>query len=259
MGQSVCRLIPDYQDIALVAAIEKSGSELIGKKVIQRESAEESSELRYSDAMLDAVRSGDIVIDFSSPESSSELANLLLEHPKPAAICTTGLLPETIAKLKQVSARVPILIASNTSLGVFAQRQLVSLAAKILGDKFEIEIVESHHRNKKDSPSGTALTLAEEICKHRDLKIVTDRAGSDSVRDRDELGISSVRGGDTIGEHTVYFIANGERLEITHRAFSRDIFARGVLELITILLDRNPGIYNPAELFCLLSPDSSSK
>ncbi len=252
MGQSVCRLISEYPNLELQAAIDKPGEEIIGKSV---SSNFEQASLKYSDSIEAGVRSTDSVIDFSAPESTERLVEVLLDCPKPTAICTTGLSQKTLSRIRELGVKAPVLVASNTSLGVFAQRQLVSIATQILGDKFDIEIVESHHKNKKDSPSGTAMTLAEEICCHRDLKVITDRSKSASCRDKNELGISSIRGGDTIGEHTVYFIGNGERLEVTHRAFSRDIFARGVLELITILHDLKPSVYNPAELFRLFGPN----
>lgn len=251
MGQSVCRLIAEYPNLELQAAIDKSGGDLIGKSV---SSTFEHASLKYSDSIADGVKLADSVIDFSAPESTERLVEVLLDCPKPAAICTTGLSQKTLSKIRELGEKTPVLVASNTSLGVFAQRQLVSMATKILGEKFDIEIVESHHKNKKDAPSGTALTLAEDICRYRDLKVVTDRRELSLGRSKNELGISSVRGGDTVGEHTVYFIGNGERIEITHRAFSRDIFARGVLELITILHDQKNGVYNPAELFCLFRP-----
>ena len=110
----------------------------------------------------------------------------------------------------------------------------------------------SHHKNKKDAPSGTAWSLSESICAERDMVVVTSRAECNKIRDKNELGISSIRGGDVVGEHTVYFLGNGERLEVTHRASDRGIFARGVLELITILHDQNPLFYNPSELLRLL-------
>jgi 4-hydroxy-tetrahydrodipicolinate reductase len=249
-------LTSDYPHLELHAAIDKPGGEIIGKSV---GSDFDQPSLKYSDSIEAGVRGVDSVIDFSIPESTERLVEVLLDSPKPTAICTTGLSQKTLSRIEELGQKTPVLVASNTSLGVFAQRRLVSMAAKILGEKFDIEIVESHHRNKKDAPSGTALTLAEDICRHRDLKVITERRELSLSRNKNQLGISSVRGGDTVGEHTVYFIAHGERLEITHRAFSRDIFARGVLELITILHDQKSGIYNPAELFCLLSPDLSDK
>jgi 4-hydroxy-tetrahydrodipicolinate reductase len=250
MGRAICRSLPDYPDFELVSAIEREGSEFIGMPVVIGEN--HISKVSYSSDLEEGMRGATVVVDFSSPESSEKLADTLLRYPRVVAVCTTGLSSETLSKYKNISAKSPVLIASNTSLGVAVQRELVGLATRLLGPKFDVEIVESHHRNKKDAPSGTALSLAESICAERDMVIVTNRAECSKIREKNELGISSVRGGDVVGEHTVYFLGNGERLEVTHRASDRSIFARGVLELITILHDQEPSFYNPAELLRLL-------
>jgi 4-hydroxy-tetrahydrodipicolinate reductase len=156
--------------------------------------------------------------------------------------CIDELCRETIANAAQT---IPILLAPNTSIGVAALSELASLAQKILGPSFDVELSEIHHREKKDAPSGTAKALATRLSSEAQLVQAFNREGK---RESGELGISSLRGGEVYGEHTIYFFGNGERIEITHRAESRSIFARGAFALMLALIDRPVGVYQVADL-----------
>jgi len=251
MGRAVRKLLPIYSKINLVAAIENSNSPCLGNKVSLEEGV--STSVNFSDDLVMGVTAASMVVDFSTPATSDYLADVLLNNPRAAAICTTGLASKTLEKYAELSKSVPVLIASNTSLGIAVMQKLVSLGARLLGPNFDIEIVEAHHRNKKDAPSGTALSLADSLCQVRDFKVVVDRSNSGKVRSPNEIGISSLRGGDVVGEHKVCFSGDGEKIELSHVVSDRKIFARGILELITILHEKKADLYNPAKLFSHLT------
>lgn len=247
MGRTLCGILPEYPEFELVAALERSGSDLIDQ-VVQGL----NSKVIYTSSIKEAILNSDVVIDFSTPESTKTLLLELQSNPIPALICTTGLAKEAELLIENISKSVPIAVASNTSLGIFLLRNLAVTTAKILGPSFDIEITESHHKNKKDAPSGTALSLVADLQAVRAMEVVADRTRRKEARGSSEIGISTLRGGDVIGEHTVHFLGLGERIEITHRASDRTLFARGAFSLAKILLKQNPGIYNPSNLFQIL-------
>jgi 4-hydroxy-tetrahydrodipicolinate reductase len=168
---------------------------------------------------------------------------------KPIIVAATGHSAEQLEELRRCGERCALLLASNTSLGVLAMQEISAHAQRILGREFEVEIMEIHHRNKKDAPSGTALSLAENLGAGTDLKRVSDRSARSARRGADEIGVTSLRGGDVAGEHTIYFFGEAEMLEITHRVTSREVFARGALNLAARLIEMKPGFYRPADLF----------
>ncbi len=181
----------------------------------------------------------DVLIDFSSPAGTKKALEIARANKLPLLICTTGLGNDFDAEIKAVSSLVPVIRATNTSVGVNAALQLVAMASNLLGDGFEVEIVETHHNKKKDAPSGTALSLAESIANARKINLndeaVCGREGLTGERSQSEIGIHALRGGDVVGEHTVYFFGQGERIEISHRARSRSIFADGAVRAATWL------------------------
>ncbi len=183
-----------------------------------------------------------VVVDFSSPEANALVVEIARARKVPLLVCTTGLNSDAILSLEQLSLTVPIIRASNTSVGVNVMLQLVQNAAKMLGKEFDIEIVETHHRGKKDAPSGTAVSLAQAVGEVRGLKYPNGfrltREG-ECPRVEGEIGVQTLRGGDVAGEHTMYFYGNGERLEITHRATSRTIFAEGAVKAATWLVEKH--------------------
>lgn len=197
-------------------------------------------------AVLDA-RPADVVIDFSSPEASVEHARICAEKKVALVIGSTGLSAAAKDEISEQAKHVPIVLAPNTSVGVNVVFEIAKQLARQLGDGYDVEIVEAHHKLKKDAPSGTALKLAEELASalHRDSSAFTySRHGQIGARPAKEIGIQTLRGGDVVGEHTVFFFGEGERVELTHRATSRDQFARGALRAAEWVCDRAPGLYD---------------
>lgn len=189
--------------------------------------------------MKDEKQDFDIIIDFSNHLATKDLLNFAINKKKPIVIATTGQTKEEMEAIKEASKQIPILKISNTSIGVKVLNKLARLATKMLED-FDIEIVEAHHNRKIDSPSGTALTLAKEIQKEREVKIITNRVGK---REKDELCIHSLRAGSIVGEHAVIFAGEDEILEIKHTALSRKIFALGSIKYASKLIKLDKGLY----------------
>lgn len=189
----------------------------------------------------------DAIIDFSSPTGTKNLLKYAKKSPKPICIGTTGLDEETFTLMQDCSKEMPILYATNTSLGVAVLNSLVKQTASRLKD-FDIEIFEMHHKFKKDAPSGTALTLGQSAAKARDLDIdkvmVTSRDGKFEARSKDEIGVVALRGGDIVGRHTVGFYANGEFLELNHTATSRATFANGAIKATVWLKEQKNNLYS---------------
>ena len=188
----------------------------------------------------------DVVIDFTIKEGAINLLNYARTDPKPLVVGTTGLGEDGANLLKLASAAMPILYATNMSLGVAVLNRLAALASKALRD-FDAEIVEQHHRHKKDAPSGTALTLGERVAAARGLTLtavlVTGRDGLVGARSKDEIAILAVRGGDVVGRHTVGFYNDGEFIELNHTATSRATFAKGAIKAAIWVAGRESGLY----------------
>jgi len=189
----------------------------------------------------------DVVIDFSLPDACEILLEAAISTPKPLVIGTTGLNTHQLNLLKDASDVMPILYATNMSLGVALLNKLVQQASSALNG-FDIEIVEMHHKHKKDAPSGTALTLAEHAAKGRDLDLdkvrVSGRDGNIGERDSDEIAVMALRGGDIVGRHTVGFYNDGEFLELNHTATSRNTFSKGAIRAASWLHDKDKGLYS---------------
>jgi len=189
----------------------------------------------------------DIVIDFSLPEATEVMLEAVLEIPKPLVIGTTGLNAHQLNLLKQASENMPILYATNMSLGVALLNKLVHQAAAALKG-FDIEIVEMHHRHKKDAPSGTALTLGESAAAGRGLSLdkvrISGRDGNIGERSADEIAVMALRGGDIVGRHTVGFYNDGEFIELNHTATSRNTFSKGAIRAASWLVDKEAGLYS---------------
>ena len=191
----------------------------------------------------------DVVIDFSAPAATEVLLTEIVENGgnRPLVIATTGFNKHQQNLLIEASKKVPILYATNMSLGVAVLNKLVALASKTLAD-FDCEIVEQHHRHKVDSPSGTALTLAEHAAKARDLDLdkvrISGRDGVIGARTKDEIGVMSLRGGDIVGRHTAGFYNDGEFIELHHTATARNTFSRGAIKVAKWIVTQEPGLYS---------------
>jgi len=199
--------------------------------------------------------SADLIIDFTSPCATMQHIDHALKHKTAMVIGTTGLNDEEMQKLRNAAEHIPIVYASNTSIGVTLLMSLVEQAAANLKEEFDIEIFEAHHKNKIDAPSGTALSLGASAAKGRgselDQLAVYDRHGQTTARKSGEIGFSVMRGGDIAGEHTVSFIGDAERLELTHKATDRKIFARGALQAAIWLQGKPQGLYTMKEVLGL--------
>ena len=183
----------------------------------------------------------DAAIDFSLPDVSVAFARAVAGRGIPIVCGTTGVSDAHLAALEDAAAGAPILWTANTSIGVFCLHELCAMAQAMLGPSYDVEIVEIHHRHKRDAPSGTALSLSRRLVGDR-LHVRASREGDCGPRAADELGVLAVRGGEVVGEHTVYFFGDHDRIELTHRATSRVIFAEGAVALARRLIGRGPGL-----------------
>ena len=227
---------------ALLAALNASG-ELTPAVGVDLKAGDFPGALFSAARQVDAPF--DIAIDFSRPEAAMAVLDLCLREKKPLVTGTTGLGEGEMERLKEASRVIPVFYSRNMSLGVNLQMALVRAAARVLGPAFDPEIVETHHNLKVDAPSGTALMLAEAIEGARDgeSELVFGRHEKNRRRDRREIGIHSLRGGNVAGEHAVYFLGSDEEIVITHRAGSKRVFAEGALKAAAFLLEQAPGFY----------------
>lgn len=207
------------------------------------------------DDLAPVIDACDTVIDFSFHDSTASVAALCASHKKALVIGTTGHAQDEKSKILAATSVIPIVWASNYSTGVNTLFWLTRKAAEILGSNFDLEVVEMHHRLKKDAPSGTATTLAEILADVREQQIQEvirhGRQGIVGERTDAEIGMHSLRGGDVVGDHTVVFAANGERLELTHRAASRETFANGALRAAEWVTGQKPGLFDMQDVLGL--------
>jgi 4-hydroxy-tetrahydrodipicolinate reductase len=249
MGRRILELASEADGVEVGGAFEISdlaGHELIlGRRERVRVGADAAAELNASD----------VLIDFTAPEATVENIRLATELKKPAVVGTTGLGPDEVAVLGDCAAVIPLVWAPNMSVGMNLLFKLVREVAGVLGLDYNVEVVEAHHNQKKDSPSGTAVRLAERAAEGLGLDYQTDavhgREGQVGARPPGEIGMHAVRGGDVAGEHTVYFLGSGERLELTHRASSRDTFAQGALRAARFAVAAGPGLYDMQDVLGL--------
>lgn len=205
---------------------------------------------------LNAVVAGcDVLIDFTTPKVSLKNLEVCGLKKKSIVIGSTGFTPEERTLAAELAKDIPAVLAPNMSVGVNVCFKVLKDVAKTLGDDFDVEIVELHHNKKKDSPSGTAVRMGEVVAEAlgRDYNKVANyhREGICGERTKEEIGMQTVRGGDIIGEHTVYFIGQGERIEISHRAMTRDMFSRGSVRAAKWIVGKAPGLYNMQDVLGL--------
>jgi len=237
-------------DVLLSGATGTTGRALMA--YIDRDEQVQLAGTAARDHFFEPDAEADVVIDFSHPALLERVLNYAHRRKLPLVIGTTGLPAELAGQILRCADDIPICQAANFSLGVNLMMRLAGRAAAMLGDDFDIEISEIHHRRKLDAPSGTALALGATVARARgadaDDAAVFDRTRHRIPRSKSEIGYQAVRGGDVVGEHTVYFLGDGERLEMTHRATRREVFARGALLAARKLMDRPPGVYEFADL-----------
>ena len=247
MGQRIAVLASNDPEIEIVGATEAKGHNKIGSN-LSKVTGVDALDIVISDDLTQAAKCADVIIDFTGP--SATLSNLSAARNVKVAIVvgTTGLTTEEMKILESTSKSIPVLFSSNMSIGVNMLFKIAPEIAVLLGENYDVEIIEAHHNKKKDAPSGTAKTLAENIAqaKEKPLKDIANygREGNVGARPKNEIGIHAVRAGDIVGDHTVVYAGENERIEITHRAHSRDIFAKGALRAAKYLADKSPGLYN---------------
>jgi 4-hydroxy-tetrahydrodipicolinate reductase len=251
MGSRVASLVCKDKELKLVAALEREGHPSLGKDV-GLVVGEGELGIKVTDTLNGKA---DVLIDFSEPESSVAKAALCASQGIALVVGTTGHTEEQLSRIKETARRIPCLISPNMSLGVNLLFQIAAQMASALGEGYDIEIVETHHRFKKDAPSGTALKLAQEICKAtgRDLKEVAiyGRQGITGERPEGQIAIHALRVGDTVGDHKVIFGALGETVELVHSAHSRDTFAQGAVRTAKFLAGKPPGLYEMRQVIAL--------
>lgn len=245
MGQCLTSLAKADPALDLVGAVD-NGERLESLKALDCPVADKL-------AGIPALASGAAIIDFTAPEVSLGTARLAAENGNPLVIGTTGLGEGHFAELNELAAKTPIFWSSNMSIGVNVLAKILPLLARALGEDYDIELVELHHNRKKDSPSGTALTLGKCLAGARgwDLPDVAadGRSGLVGARPKAQIGFHAVRGGDVVGVHTVYFMGPGERIEVSHQAHSRENFAQGALRACVWLAGQKPGkLYSMADM-----------
>ncbi|NJD55726.1 MAG: 4-hydroxy-tetrahydrodipicolinate reductase [Nitrospirae bacterium] len=254
MGSRIVALCREYDGLNLAGSFERTGHAAIGQD-IGLVSGIGNNGVTLQEGIGKVIDAVDIIIDFTSIESTKENLKLASQKGKAMVIGTTGFTRDDMKEIDPLLRKIPCVMASNMSLGVNLLLKVLGDVARVLGDDYDIEIVEAHHRLKKDAPSGTALKMAEVLAdavnRNLDEVAVYARKGLIGQRTKQEIGIQTVRAGDIVGEHTVYFGGLGERIEITHKASSRDTFARGALKAALWLAGKPAGLYNMQDVLNL--------
>ena len=254
MGGRIVSLIAETQGIELVGALERAGHPLIGKDVGEGLGLGKTG-IIIGDDLRQYIDRGDVVIDFTAHHVSAGHVNLAASSRKAIVIGSTGFTSEEMKGIREKASEIRCVLSPNMSIGVNVMLKVLAQVAGILGNEYDVEIVEAHHHLKKDAPSGTAMKMAQVIAEAlgRDLDRVGvfGRKGLIGERKTDEIGIQTVRAGDIVGEHTVIFGGMGERLEFIHRAHSRDNFARGAIRAAFWILDKPNGMYDMQDVLGL--------
>ena len=240
MGRAVIDAAAGRDEVRIAAAVDRADAGGIGMEVV--------ADVVTTADLAAGFAASDVYVDFTTPASTRAAAIAARARKRAAVIGTTGLSAEDEAAVDALAEVAPIVVAANFSLGVNLVLGLVRTAARALGTEWDAEVVETHHRAKRDAPSGTALMIARAIAaghgsNYDDVKRHT-RDGDVGARPRGEIGVSAVRGGDVVGEHTAYFFGAAERIEISHRATSRAIFAAGALRAAAWVVGKPPGRYD---------------
>lgn len=234
MGQVITRLIHGYEDMSIIAGVTRNPSRLQNDYPVYQSFKE------ISDAKAD------VVLDFSNAEILPEAIEYCVKNQTALVVGTTGLSEKDYEMLRQASSSIPVFVSANMSFGISVLSDLALKAASALGDEYDIEILEKHHNEKKDAPSGTAIMIAKELKNqiNNSMELVYDRSRLKEKRKPNEIGISSIRGGTFPGEHTVIFAGKDEIIEITHTSLSRDILGRGAIKAACYTAAKANGFYN---------------
>lgn len=254
VGKRILALANDHPEIHISGALESAGHPSLGKDAGEVAGIGTLG-IPIADEVASVLDGCDVLIDFSGPQASVAHVRAAAESGKAIVVGTTGFSEEQKKEMSRVGSNTRCLIAPNMSMGMNLLFSLVESVAQALGEGYDVEIVEAHHNMKKDAPSGTANKLAEIIAQARGLDLasagVYGREGIVGQRKPDEIGVMAVRGGDILGEHTVLFVTNGERVELIHRAHSRDAFAKGAVQAALWLVSRPNGVYDMQDVLGL--------
>lgn len=236
MGHSLIKLIKEHNSHQVVAGIDKN--------------TQHNQNIPVFSSICEFDLKADVLIDFSHPSALSDILTYCKKTKTPAVICTTGLSKSQVDEIKKVSEFIPIFYSQNMSYGVGVLVNLIKSATKALGNISDIEIIEKHHNQKIDAPSGTALMLADKISDSLEYspKLTFDRSNQRKPRSKEEIGIHSVRGGGIFGEHEVIFASKNEILTISHEALSRDVFSQGAILAAEFIIDKPCGIYTMSDI-----------
>lgn len=254
MGKRICELVSTSEALRLAGATERPDFPRLGE-TLQQALGSVASNVKLVGRLDEISDPFDVIIDFTFPAISMETVRFASRTKKAAVVGSTGFSGDEMEEIKKLSRAFPCVWAPNMSVGVNTLFKLVREVALILGDEFDAEVVEAHHRTKKDAPSGTALKIAQILAQAygRDLTQVGvyQRKGFIGERTKEEIGIQTIRGGDIVGDHTVFFCGQGERLELIHRAHSRDTFAHGALRAALWVIDKPNGLYDMQDVLGL--------
>lgn len=254
MGSRIAALSHEYSDLRLVGAFERKGHKDVGKDIGPLIGLGDM-DMRIADSIESVIDSADVIISFTTVEASIEHLKIASQRGKAVVVGTTGFSKENMQEIIRLTNNIPCVMASNMSMGINLLLKVLPDIARVLGEGYDIEIVEAHHRMKKDAPSGTALKMAQVIADalNRDLEHVAvyARKGIIGERTAGEIGIQTIRAGDIVGEHTVIFGGLGERIEVTHKVSSRDTFARGALRAALWISGKPAGLYDMQDVLGL--------
>ena len=247
MGKKIATLAFKDKDMEIAAAVEAARHPDIGKKLGDI-IGEEKLFVDITGDLSSAVKGSDIIIDFTTPLAMLSNLKVARDEKIPIVIGTTGITDEELKVIESSSKKIPVLFSSNMSIGVNLLFSIVPEAAIVLGEEYDIEIVEAHHNKKKDSPSGTAKTLLQKIADARRVRpkdiAIYGRVGDTAGRPKGQICVHAIRGGGIVGEHSVIFAGEDETIEITHHAGSRDVFAKGAIRAAKYIVDKSPGLYD---------------
>lgn len=251
MGRQLSNWILDSDDLELVGATERPDHPAIGKDT-GTALGREPLHIPVADDLASIIQKADVVLDFTTPASTLKNAQISGEAGKAMVVGTTGFSPKEVTQFRALVTGIPCVMAPNYSVGVNLLFKLVEEAARILGDSYDVEIIEVHHHFKKDAPSGTAKRLGEAAAKGLGRSLdevgIYGREGLVGERTKEEIGIHAVRAGDIVGDHTVLFAGTGERVELIHRASSRDPLAMGALRAVRFVVEAPPGLYDMGDV-----------
>jgi 4-hydroxy-tetrahydrodipicolinate reductase len=254
MGGMITTLIASADGIEIAGAFERKGHPYVGRDIGECLGLGKTGVV-ISDSLESVINKGDVVIDFTQFEASLEHLRIAAEKGKAIVIGSTGFTAEAMTKARELANNARCVLAPNMSVGVNVMFKVLDYMAGVLGSDYDVEIVEAHHNLKKDSPSGTAVKMAQVLAERlgRDLdKVgVYERKGMIGARTKEEIGIQTVRAGDIVGEHTVIFGGIGERLEVIHRAHSRNNFAKGAIRAAKWIVNQKNGLYDMQDVLGL--------